>query len=83
LACYATFKILPKNFAKIRPNLVALLLAKNEGDEASKNQGCQTVVRFHTQNPNLGIFSEGIGMENVGMWYDHLNYSELLIFYGI
>jgi hypothetical protein len=29
---------------------------------------------FQTENPNLGKFLEGLGMENVGMFYDHLEY---------
>jgi hypothetical protein len=29
---------------------------------------------FHTKNPNLGIYCEGIGMYNVGRFYGHLEY---------
>jgi hypothetical protein len=36
-------------------------------------QGCQ-MVYFQTKNPNLGIFLEGLGMENVVKFYDQLEY---------
>jgi hypothetical protein len=29
---------------------------------------------FQTKNPHLGKFWEGLGMENVGIFYDHLEY---------
>jgi hypothetical protein len=35
------------------------------------DQGCQ-MVHFHTKNPNVSIFYHGLGMENVGVSFGHL-----------
>jgi hypothetical protein len=37
------------------------------------DQGCQ-MVYFQTKNRNLGTFSDGIAMEDVGKFYGHLVY---------
>jgi hypothetical protein len=38
---------------------------------------------FQTKNPNLGKFWEGLGMENVVIFYDYLGYfMAIRIMYG-
>jgi hypothetical protein len=39
----------------------------------TQNRGCQ-MVWFPTKNHNLGLFLEGLGMENVGIVDDDLEY---------
>jgi hypothetical protein len=36
------------------------------------DQGCQ-MVYFHTKKSQFGHILEGLGMENVGIFYDHLH----------
>jgi hypothetical protein len=36
-------------------------------------QGCQMVC-FQTKNPNFGEILEGLAMENLGIFYDHMVY---------
>jgi hypothetical protein len=40
------------------------------------------MVYFQTKNPNLGKNLEGLGMENVVIFYDHLEYF-LVIWYNL
>jgi ssDNA-specific exonuclease RecJ len=32
------------------------------------------MIYFHTKNPDLGPFLEGIGMDSFGLFYGHLVY---------
>jgi hypothetical protein len=38
------------------------------------------MVQFHTQNPNFGKILEGLGMENVCIFYGHLEYFMTILF---
>jgi hypothetical protein len=39
----------------------------------TRQQGCQ-MVSFQTKNPNFGKISEGLKLENVDIYYGHLEY---------
>jgi hypothetical protein len=57
-------------FLRERSSCQFFLLGINVGT----GQGCQ-MVYFQTQNPNLGYFFEGLGMENVCIFYCLLEYT--------
>jgi hypothetical protein len=45
------------------------------GNEAGLPDG---PVYFQTKNPSLGKFLEGIGMDKVGIFYGHLEYTSAI-----
>jgi hypothetical protein len=55
-------------------------ISTDQGDEMSLSQGCQ-MVYFRNKNHNLGKILEGLVMENVVIFYDHLFLRPFGMFY--
>jgi hypothetical protein len=48
-------------------------MVKNNFDSSSENHGCQMVC-FEIKNPNFGYILDGLRLENVYIFYVHLEY---------